>query len=134
MATLSPDFIKARDDFAAWYDNKSEEVQELIDIISDTTSYIIDEDEYEAFIVELDSYGITTATEFEDVFDGEWEGTGDMVTTEFAEDFVEGCGGVGIEPEFLRNCIDWEKVWYSALTYDYNVIEFGGNTYFLRSC
>ena len=132
LEELSPEFKKAREDFAAWYDNKTEEEQELIDIISDTTTHIIDEDEYDEFVDELNGWGITTASEYEDVFDGEWEGTGERVTTLFAEEYLEGCG-YSIEPEFLYNCIDWELVWYSALRYDYATIEFKGNTYFLRS-
>ena len=117
--------------FEAWYDAKSEGMQLLIDEISDRTHYIIDEDEYDAFIEELSDYGITTADEFEDAFEGEWEGTGERVTSEFAEDLMESCG-YSIEPEFIRNCIDWERVWHSALKFDYNTIDFCGNTYFLR--
>ena len=129
---LSADFVKAREDFAAWYDAKSEDEQEFIDEISDRTSFIIDEDEYDEFIDELADYGITTASQFEDAFNGEWEGTGDRITALFAEDLVDGCG-YSIEPEFIANCIDWELVWYSALRYDYNAIEFKGNTYFINN-
>ena len=130
--TLSPEFIKARDDFGAWYDAKSEDEQQLIDEISDRTCYIIDEDEYDEFIEELADYGITTAEEFEDAFEGEWEGFGERIYAEFSEDLIEQCG-YSIQPEFIANCIDWELVWYSALRYDYNTIEFKGNTYFLRN-
>ena len=87
--TLSPQFIKAREDFANWYDNKSEETQELIDEISDRTYYIIDEDEYDGFMGELSSYGITTAEQFQDAFRGEHEGHGERVCAEFAEQWVD---------------------------------------------
>ena len=80
----------------------------------------------------LKSYGIETASQFEDAFNGEWEGTGDRITSLFAEDLIDGCGYT-IEPEFIANCIDWELVWYSALRYDYNVIEFKGNSYFFSN-
>ena len=123
---LSAEFIKAREDFAAWYDAKHEDEQALIDEISDRTSYIIDEDEYDKFIEELDSYGI------EDAFYGEIEGTGERVTTEFAEQLVEDMG-YSIQPEFIANCIDYQLVWYSALRYDFNAVEFGGNTYFFSN-
>ena len=129
---LSADFVKAREDFAAWYDAKSEEEQQLIDTISDRTYYIIDEDEYDQFIEELADYGITTAEQFEDAFDGEFEGHGERIYADFSEDLIEQCG-YAIQPEFIANCIDWELVWYSALRYDYNTIEFKGNTYFLRN-
>ena len=129
---LSPEFIKAREDFAAWYDAKYEETQALIDEISDRTYYIIDEDEYDEFISLLGDYGITDAISFEDAFYGEVEGHGERVFAEFSEELIESCGYT-IEPEFIANCIDWELVWYSSLRYDYNTIEFKGNTYFFRN-
>jgi len=127
-AVLSEKFMKSRLDFADWYDNKSEDEQELIDEISDRTSFIIDEDEYDEFIDVLDGYGIFDASQFEDAFAGEWEGTGERIYAEFSEDLIEQCG-YSIE-QFIANCIDWELVWYSALRDAYYVIEFKGNTYF----
>ena len=118
--------------FENWYDAKYEETQMLIDEISERTSYIIDEDEYDEFIEELANYGINDASSFEDAFEGEREGYGERVTTEFSEQLVEDCGYT-IEPEFIANCIDWQLVWYSALRYDYQTIEFKGNTYFFRN-
>ena len=47
---VSPEFRKAQQDFAEWYDGKSEDEQELIDAISERTSYITDESEYESGI------------------------------------------------------------------------------------
>ena len=129
---LSAEFIKEQEDFAAWYDAKSEDMQALIDEISDRTSYIIDEDEYDAFIDELDSYGITDAETFADAYYGEIEGTGERVTSEFTEQLCEECG-YSIEPDFIANCIDWSLVWYSAIRYDFNAVEFKGNTYFFSN-
>ena len=129
---LSAEFIKAREDFAQWYDAKSKNEQRLIDEISIRTSYIIDEDEYEGFIEELDSYGITDASTFEDAFYGEHEGHGERVYSEFSEQLVDDMG-YSIEPEFISNCIDYELVWYSELRYDYNALQFKGNTYFLSN-
>ena len=130
--TLSPEFIKAREDFAFWYDSKSEEMQLFIDSISERTNFIIDEDEYDTFIEELANYGINDVEEFEDAFNGEREGYGERVFSEFSEELVSDCGYT-IEPDFIANCIDWELVWYSALRYDYQTIEFKGNTYFFRN-
>ena len=129
---LSPEFIKAREDFASWYDSKTPDMQALIDEISDRTYYIIDENEYDEFISLLGDYGITDASSFEDAFNGEVEGHGERVFAEFSEELIESCG-YNIEPEFIANCIDWERVWYSALRYDYNTIEFEGNTYFFHN-
>ena len=124
--------MQAQADFETWYDAKSEDTQALIDEISDRTSYIIEEDEYDAFIEELANYGINDAEQFEDAFNGEWEGYGERVTAEFSEELMVTCG-YNIEPEFIRNCIDWQLVWYSALRFDYQEMEFKGNTYFFRN-
>ena len=120
------------DAFTAWYDAKSEDTQLLIDEISERTSYIIEEEEYDNFIEELANYGINDAESFESAFHGEHEGYGERVFSEFSEEFVESCGYT-IEPEFIANCIDWELVWYSSLRYDYQAIEFKGNTYFFSN-
>tara|TARA_Y100000748_G_scaffold13219_1_gene10744 strand:- start:77 stop:574 length:498 start_codon:yes stop_codon:yes gene_type:complete len=129
---LSEEFMKARLDFADWYDNKSEDEQQLIDEISDRTYYIIDEEDYDDFIEELLGYGITTASEFEDAFEGEWEGYGERIYALFSEDLIDSIGYT-IQPEFIQNCVDWELVWYSSLRYDYQTVEFKGNTYFFRN-
>ena len=65
---LSEEFMKSQLDFAAWYDAKYEETQSLIDEISDRTSYIIDEEDYDSFIEELANQGINDAQSFEDSF------------------------------------------------------------------
>ena len=130
--TLSPEFIKAQSDFASWYDSKSEEYQFFIDSISNRTYFIIDEDEYDLFIEELANYGINDAEQFDDAFEKEVEGNGERVFSEFSEELMSECGYT-IEPEFVANCIDWELVWYQSLRYDYQAMEFKGNTYFFRN-
>ena len=130
--TLSPEFIKAREDFATWYDSKEIEYQFLIDEISERTNFIIDEEEYDTFIEELANYGINDASQFEDAFEREVEGYGERVFSEFSEQLMDDLG-YNIQPDFIANCIDWELVWYSSLRYDYQTIEFKGNTYFFRN-
>ena len=132
-ATLSPEFTKAQQDFAAWYDSKSDDMQTFIDVISDRTYYIIDEDEYDAFICELECYGITDAQTFEDAFHGEFEGYGEHILTKFTEEFCNDTGILGDLSDIAENCIDYNQVWYYAFQYDFNVIEFKGNTYFLSN-
>ena len=129
---VSPEFRKAQQDFAEWYDGKSEDEQELIDAISDRTCYIIDEEQYDDFIEMLDDEGITTAEDFEDRFERESDGYGERVFAEFSEELMSDCGYT-IEPEWIRNCIDWEMVWHHTLRYDYVTIEFNNNTYFFRN-
>ena len=120
-------------DYEAWYDALSEEKQELVDEIHDRTSFIIDEEEYDAFMQCLeDDYGLTTSEQFQDAFQGEWEGQGEHLLTQFAEQFCEDVYYSELEslPLAFRNAIDYEAVWYQSLQYDMFAMEFRGNTYF----
>ena len=121
-----------RQTYAMWFDSKPEDVQALIEEISDRTFHITESSQFDEFIEELESYGIITASNFEDAFMGEFAGNGNQVVSEFSSDLMESCG-FNCEPDFVRNCIDWELVWYSALRYDYNAIVFKGNTYFFSN-
>jgi len=129
---LSDSFMKEQLDYDAWYESKDAEYQLFIDEIADRTNFIIDEEDYDAFIEELANYGINDVSDFENAFSQESEGYGERVFSEFCEELVESCGYT-IEPEFIRYCIDWEQVWYSSLRYDYQTIEFKGNTYFFHN-
>ena len=134
-ATLSPEFTAAREAFAAWYDSKDADTQELIDEIHDSTNFIIDEDEYDAFINMLNTdLDITTANQFCEAFFAEYESTGDHITSKFTEELIEDCYSHEIEsmPSFLQNAIDYELVWYQSMRYDYYDLEFKGNTYFFN--
>ena len=132
-ATISPEFIAAREAFAAWYDSKDADTQELIDSIAARTYFIIDEDEYDAFLAMLDAnLSITTADQFEDAFAGEYEFTGEHITSKFAEDFSDDLYPSDDLPEIYRYAIDYQLVWYSTLRYDFYDLEFKGNTYFFN--
>ena len=116
--------------YEQWYDSKDADTQELIDVIHDRTNFIIDEDEYDAFIDALDDEGITTAEQFEDRFRGEWDGVGDHVTTKFTEELCEEVYPTDDMPDLYRFAIDFELVWYQSLRYDFYDMEFKGRTYF----
>ena len=118
---------KSQSDFEKWYDGKDEDTQELIDAISDRTYYIIDEEEYDEFISELDSEGITTASEFEDRFETEVESESDLY--DWVESMMDDCGYLNDVPDFLKNHIDWESVWNCEMRHDYYVIEFVSKSY-----
>tara|TARA_R100000329_G_C7545422_1_gene192644 strand:- start:89 stop:508 length:420 start_codon:yes stop_codon:yes gene_type:complete len=119
-------------EYEAWYDSLSEEKQELVDEIHDRTSFITDEEEYDAFMQCLDEYGITTSEQFQDAFQGEWEGQGEHLLTQFAEQFCDDIYGSELEelPSIFRCAIDFESVWYQSLQWDMFTLEFRGNTYF----
>ena len=133
-ATLSPQFVAARDAFAAWYDALSSDKQEIVDSIADRTHYIIEEHDYEEFIQMLDvEYGITTAIDFEDKFEAEFDGYGDGQLAEYASNMVDECGYLDRVPDFLKNHIDWQMVWDCELRFDYSEIVFHENTYLFRN-
>lgn len=133
-ATLSPSFIAARDAFAAWYDRKSPDTQELIDSIAERTYYIIEEQEYDDFLTLLDEeFCIVTAVDFEDKFEAEFAGYGDGLLAEYAANMVDESGYLDRVPDFLKNHIDWEAVWNCELRYDYSEIQFNENTYLFRN-
>lgn len=115
--------------FTIWYGAKSEDCQKLIDIISDQTLCIINEEGYDSFIEMLTNYGINDAEQFDKVFEGESEGCGEKVTAEFAEEYADNCGYY-VKPDFFENCIDWSLVWKNQVQTIYLPVEFEGNTYF----
>ena len=131
-STLSPEFIKAREDFETWYDSKYEETQSLIDEISYRTHYIIDEDEYDAFIALLADEGITEASIFEDAFYAEFEGINNGA--EFTEELISELGYLMNPdiPDFIKNHLDYQSIWDCELKFDYFVIEFKGNSYYFN--
>ena len=118
--------------FELWYDSKDADTQELIDSIAARTSFIIDEDEYDAFISLLADLGIEDAYQFEDAFAGEYEFTGEHITSKFAEDFSDDLYPSDDLPEIYRYAIDYQLVWYSTLRYDFYDMKFKGNTYFFN--
>jgi hypothetical protein len=133
-ATVSPEFIAARDAFAAWYDALDTDKQELVDSIAERTYYITEEQEYLDFIALLrDDYGIETAMDFEDKFEAEFAGYGDSQLAEYAANMVTDGYDTSSLPDFITNHIDWEAVWNCELRYDYSEIQFNENTYLFRN-
>jgi hypothetical protein len=132
-ATLSPEFITARDNFAKWYDSKSEDMQSLIDEIAERTSFIIDESDYDQFIEQLSDYGITTAEQFADAFEAEYEGYGEHIYAKFAEEWCDETGLNADIPDLLSSAIDYEQVYYQSLQYDFMDFDFNENRYFFRN-
>ena len=133
-ATLSPQFVAARDAFAAWYDALDSDKRELVDSIAERTYYITESEEYLSFIDMLDEeFGIQCAMDFEDKFEAEFDGYGDGQLAEYASNMVDECGYLDRVPDFLKNHIDWQMVWDCELRFDYSEIVFHENTYLFRN-
>jgi len=132
--TASPQFIAARNAFAAWYDALDSDMRELVDSIAERTYYITEEKEYLDFIELLrDDYGIETAMDFEDKFEAEFEGYGDNQLAEYASNMVHECYQMQGVPTFVLAHVDWEAVWNCELRYDYSEVQFNENTYLFRN-
>ena len=133
MTTLSPAFVASNVRFENWYDSKDADTQELIDEIAESTSFVIDEAEYDAFIAMLDNdLSITTAEQFCDAFIGEWMGVGDHTNAKFTEEWCEDVFPTDDIPDLYRYAIDFELVWHQSLRYDLYAMEFKGNTYYFH--
>jgi len=75
MTTLSPAFVASNVRYENWYDSKDEDTQLLIDQIHESTSFIIDEADYDAFIKMLEPYvGIKNAEQFEEALKANMKG------------------------------------------------------------
>ena len=116
-----------RDAFAAWYDAKTEEVQELIDSISDMTSDIIDEADYDSFMKELDDNGIETAEQFKDAYAGQYD-SGAIFAEQLCDElgYLSSYAPAGPIPDFILSHIDWQAVWDCELRHDYTMSDVGG--------
>jgi hypothetical protein len=74
---------------------------------------------------ELDDLGIETEDQLQAAFYGAYS------TWSFYEEFCSEYLDNSCEriPEILQNCINWERLWNSLLTYDFDTFDFGGLTY-----
>ena len=117
---------------ADWYDNLTEQDQELYNMIEDRCPEFtkLDADQCQEFMDELSDHGITTAEQFEDAYfyqTDSWNAEGD-----FAQFYAYEINC--INPEDLGYLvIDWQATWDSSLCYDFFTIEFDSETYFFNS-
>jgi hypothetical protein len=112
------------------YENLSGQEQDLYDAIHDKFGYTWDHEDIMEFMEELDGIGI----ESPEALDEAYEYKTDEYSPEavFAEYIVTEVLCTGI-PEILEGHVDWHGVWNSSLRYDYNTIDFDGETFFFRN-
>ena len=116
--------------YEVWYDGKDEDKQELIDSISHMTYHIIDEEEYDEFIELLDDEGMTSADDFTDRFEGEFDT--DTELYEWVEQMIDDSMYLKDVPDFIKNHINYEDIWNCELRYDYTNIQFNDRVYLFR--
>jgi len=112
------------------YSNMTTDQQELYDEVSDLFGEKWTHTQQMEFIQELDDLGIDTAERLTDAF----YGYNDEYRAEayFAEEFMTETGAIS-EDSPLYSFIEWQQVWDHSLRYDFNTIEFDGDTYFFHN-
>ena len=129
--TMIPEITETTDAYEKWYDGKDEDTQELIDEISDRTDCITEEIEYDEFIELLDDEGITSADDFTDRFEGEFQYRRDLM--EWVEEMIDSTEYLKDVPAFISNHIDYESIWDCELRFDYSIIEYNNRTYLFHN-
>lgn len=127
---LDPTYVSKTEAEDAEYDSLSGTEQELYDAVHDKFGEKWDHEMIMDFISELDDIGIDTPEALDEAY--EYQSDSYKAEEEFAEYFVTDilCESI---PSIVDGCIDWSAVWSSALTYDYNTIEFDSETFFFRN-
>ena len=118
---------------ADWYDNLTEQDQELYDMIEDRCPEFtkLDAEQCQEFMDELSEYGITTAEQFEDAFFTSFSYAHDESHfEEFAEYLTTEIQCIEV-PDYL--VIDWMSSWLRNFQYDFFTIEFDGEVYFFHN-
>ena len=119
-----------------WYDSLTEEQQELYDAIEDMCPEFtkFDAEQCQEFMDELDDLGITTADQFKDAHF--YQTDSHNPEAEFAQFYAEEIACLDVANEagmFSFIVIDWQATWDCNLRYDFNTIEFDGETYFFQN-
>ena len=118
---------------ADWYDNLSNQDQELYDMIEYRCPEFekLEHGQCQEFMDELSEYGITTAQQFEDAYFMQFSYAHDESHFgEFVEYIVTELNDQ-VLPEFL--VIDWQASWYRNYRHDFFSIEFDGEVYFFSA-
>jgi hypothetical protein len=121
------------EDDEGWYNNLSEQQQELYDAIEEGCPEFqkLSTDDCDTFMSELEDVGITTANEFSDAYYGQQDGWNAEAV--FTEELCLELAPANVEDTPYWFAINWQKVWDHSLSYDFSTIEFDGATYFFRN-
>jgi hypothetical protein len=127
---LDPGYVAKRDAEDAEYEALSGVEQELYDAVHEKFGEKWDHEQIMEFMDELDDIGIETPEQLDEAY--EWQTDEFGPEAAFAEYFVIEAMCESI-PSLVEGCIDWRDVWESSLRYDYNSIDFDGETFFFRN-
>jgi hypothetical protein len=115
---------------ADWYDNLTEQDQELYDMIEDRCPEFskYDAAKCQDFMDELSEYGITTAEQFEDAYF--WQSDSFHPEADFVEYLVTEIDCLELPPYLV---IDWQQSWDSNYCHDFISFCFDGEVYFFHN-
>jgi len=113
----------------AEYDSLDDDKRALYDEVHERFGEKWDHEQIMEFMEELDDIGIENVPQLEDAIiftHDDWVSTAER---EFAEWFV--CTFLDEPPaDIIAAAVDWQAVWDHQLRYDFNTIEFDGETFF----
>ena len=127
---LDPTYLSNKEIEDAEYEALTGTEQEMYDAVYKKFGEKWDHEVIMDFCSELSDIGIELPENLDDAY--EYTSEGYKPEAEFAEYIVEEVLDTGI-PDIVQGCIDYQSVWDSSLRYDYNTIEFDGDTYFFRN-
>ena len=120
---------------ADWYDNPTDEDQDLYDAISERYSDIdrLDAEQCQEFMDELSEHGITTGDQFRDAH--YYNTTSWNAEAEFAQYYAEEIMCCDLNDAGMNSflVIDWQATWDCNLRHDFFTIKFDGETFFFNA-
>ena len=124
------DYQEPQQSGADWYDNLTDQDRDLYDMIEDMCPEFskLDAEQCQEFMDELRWIGITTAEQFEDAYYYQTDSWN--AESVFAEYVTTEINCVDL-PDYVA--IDWQSTWDCYLRFDFNTIQFDGETYFFHN-
>jgi len=111
----------------------TEDQEELLDYIADYTAnafaeYFDEDEDEQRLIDELSDLGIETREQFEDRYEGHFDGWHPQA--DFAEQLMVDCCDYIRSDHPLYDYIDWQNVWDCLVRFDYDTIN---DNFFFRN-
>jgi hypothetical protein len=126
----NPELFQTESDYPE-YETLSDDIKALYDHLDESIASKWTHEETLDFIGELEDIGIETVEQFQDSFERTVDNTW-KAEAEFSEEYMVELEH-SLQDSLVFHAIDWQSVWDHQLKYDFNTIEFDGETYFFRN-
>ena len=124
-----------REELVDWYDELTDQDQDLYDAICERYEHMdrLDDNQAQEFMDELSEHGITTGDQFRDAHyysTNSWN-----AEAEFAQYYAEEIMCCDLNDAGMNSylVIDWQATWDCNLRHDFFTIEFDSETFFFNS-